>query len=174
MTTTERANEVQEVLRLMESGQSESAACRSVGIPRSTFRTTALRVGAGAAYAQALEGLALAQVEEIEKVLTDLAAKTIDPHSARVAIDARKWLAAKLLPGRFECKPAGPTVEIPELAEAQTAADQARAIIRAAARGEVTTDAAQALLVALAAAGKVIEVAELESRIAALEEAAHA
>lgn len=48
-------------------------------------------------------------------------------------------------------------------------AGAARAFVAAAAEGRITTDDAQAMLQALAAAAKVIEVSDLEQRITALE-----
>lgn len=98
---TDTTSKVQTVLALIEAGQSESAACREAGIARSTFRTTALRVGAGADYARALEGLALCQIEAIEQTIQDMREGTIDAQKAKVELDARRWLASRLLPSRF-------------------------------------------------------------------------
>ncbi len=95
---------VNTVLDLIEAGQSETAACAAVGIPRSTFRSMALRVQAGDQYARALEGLARDQVEKIELTIDDMRAGVIDAAQARVEIEARKWFASKFLPRVYGSK----------------------------------------------------------------------
>jgi hypothetical protein len=95
---------VRAVLDLIEDGQSETSACATVGVPRSTFRSMALRVDAGDQYARALEGLARDQVEKIELAIDDMRAGVIDASKARVEIDARKWLASKFLPRTYGSK----------------------------------------------------------------------
>lgn len=52
-------------------------------------------------YARALEALAQAQVEALEKTIEDMRTGTIDASMARVEIDARKWFASKFLPKRY-------------------------------------------------------------------------
>ncbi len=97
----ETKEKVSKVLELIESGISERKACEKVGISRSTFRTTALKVGAGDQYARALEGLASDQIEKLEQTIEDMREGTIDAQMARVEIDARKWFASKFLPRRY-------------------------------------------------------------------------
>jgi hypothetical protein len=80
---------------------SETAACKQVGISRSTFRTTAFRHAAGDDYARALEGLALDQIEKLEVTIQDMRDGTLDPAIGRIEVDARKWFASKFLPKRF-------------------------------------------------------------------------
>lgn len=80
---------------------SERSACAEVGISRSTFRTTALRVNSGDHYARALEALAQDQVEKAEQVIEDMRSGVIDAQQARVELDARKWFASKFLPKRY-------------------------------------------------------------------------
>ena len=97
----DRAEQVRRVLELIEDGMSERSACAEVGISRSTFRTTALRVNSGDHYARALEALAQDQVEKAEQVIEDMRNGIIDAQQARVEFDARKWFASKFLPKRY-------------------------------------------------------------------------
>jgi len=97
----DRAEQVRRVLELIEEGMSERSACAEVGISRSTFRTTALRVNSGDHYARALEALAQDQVEKAEQVIEDMRSGVIDAQQARVELDARKWFASKFLPKRY-------------------------------------------------------------------------
>jgi hypothetical protein len=97
----DKAEQVRRVLELIEDGMSERSACAEVGISRSTFRTTALRVNSGDHYARALEALAQDQVEKAEQVIEDMRSGVIDAQQARVELDARKWFASKFLPKRY-------------------------------------------------------------------------
>jgi hypothetical protein len=97
----DKAEQVRRVLELIEEGMSERSACAEVGISRSTFRTTALRVNSGDHYARALEALAQDQVEKAEQVIEDMRSGVIDAQQARVELDARKWFASKFLPKRY-------------------------------------------------------------------------
>lgn len=97
----ERAEQVRQVLELVEDGMSENAACIQVGINRATFRAAAIRVTSGDTYARALEALAGDQIEALEVAIADMRAGAIDAAQARVEIDARKWFASKFLPKRY-------------------------------------------------------------------------
>jgi hypothetical protein len=97
----DRAEQVKAVIALIEDGMSERSACTEVGISRATFRTTALKAGAGDQYARALEALAQDQVEKAELVIEDMRNGTIDAAQARVELDVRKWFASKFLPKRY-------------------------------------------------------------------------
>jgi hypothetical protein len=97
----DRAAQVKNVIELIESGKSENAACKEVGINRATFRAAALREGVGDTYARALESLAHDQVERMETTIQDMRDGTIDAQIARVELDARKWFAARFLPKRY-------------------------------------------------------------------------
>lgn len=101
MAKKKPVDKIEEVINLIENGMSERRACETVGIPRSTFRTTALRANADDQYARALEGLAMDQIEKLELTIDDMRAGTIDAQMAKVEIDARKWFASKFLPKRF-------------------------------------------------------------------------
>ena len=98
MTNEEK---VAKVIELIEAGESERSACEQAGIARSTFRTTALRVGSGDQYARGLTALAHSQAEALEKTIDDMRAGVIDAQMARVEIDARKWFASKFLPKQY-------------------------------------------------------------------------
>jgi hypothetical protein len=98
---TDKAEQVKRVIELIEEGMSERSACAEVGISRSTFRTTALKVNSGDHYARALEALAADQVEKAEQVIEDMRNGVIDAQQARVELDARKWFASKFLPKRY-------------------------------------------------------------------------
>lgn len=95
------AEKVEAVIARIESGQSERSACMDENISRSTFRTTALRVQAGDQYARALFGLAQDQVESIEVILAKLESTEIDPQTAKVILDNRRWFASKFLPKQY-------------------------------------------------------------------------
>lgn len=69
-------------------------------------------------------------------------------------------------PPRTETAP----VRIPGMTKAATMSDKARCIVDAVGDGVLSADAGSAFLAALANAQRVIEVDELEARIAALEE----
>ena len=98
---TNPKDKILQVIELIESGVSEREACKTAGIARSTFRTTALRVGVGDHYARALEALAMDQIEKAEITIEDMRNGTLDAQQARVELDARKWFASKFLPKRF-------------------------------------------------------------------------
>lgn len=97
----DRAEQIEQVIALIEQGNSERSACEKVGISRATFRTTALKQGVGDHYARALEALAQDQAEKLEACIDDMRNGTIDAQMARVEIDARKWFASKFLPKRY-------------------------------------------------------------------------
>lgn len=97
----QRAEQVRAVIALMEEGVSESAACEQVGILRPTFRNAALRVGADSSYARACEAIAQDQVAKLEAAIGEARGGVIDVQVARLEVDARKWLASKLLPKRY-------------------------------------------------------------------------
>lgn len=100
-SSPEIEDQVRRVVELVESGKSENAACKEVGINRSTFRCAALRYESGANYARALAALAQDQAEKLEQCVDDMRNGVIDAQMARVEIDARKWFASKFLPKRY-------------------------------------------------------------------------
>ena len=97
----DRVEQVKAVIALIDSGKSETASCLEVGINRATFRAAALRVLAGDSYARALESLAGAQVEKVERAIADMRKGKLDAAQARVEIDARKWFASKFFPKQY-------------------------------------------------------------------------
>lgn len=94
-------DQIEQVITMMEDGNSERKACEAVGINRATFRNAALKIGVDSQYARALEGMAAEQIEKMEQTIEDMRDKTIDPQMARVEIDARKWFASKFLPKKY-------------------------------------------------------------------------
>jgi hypothetical protein len=99
--TVPEADKVQEIIALIESGESERGACERVGMNRMTFRSRALKLGAADQYARAISALADAQTEALEVAIEDMRSGKIDAAMARVEIDARKWFASKFLPKRY-------------------------------------------------------------------------
>jgi hypothetical protein len=69
-------------------------------------------------------------------------------------------------------KSARDPIELPALAKATTAADQARAIVSEVAAGRIPPDVASELLASVANASRIVESAEWIERIARLEAAA--
>ena len=95
------ADKVTEILRLIESGESERGACEAVGMNRMTFRSRALKMGAASQYAEATSALARFQVEQLESVIEKAERGEIDHQTARLVMDARKWIASKLFPRQW-------------------------------------------------------------------------
>lgn len=98
--------DVLRIIELIEGGQSERAACREVGMDRMTFRSRALKIGGAIHYARATAALAGNQVERLESAIEEMRNGQLDPKAARVEIDARKWIASKLLPKQWGDKQA--------------------------------------------------------------------
>lgn len=96
-----RAEQIDEVIRLMGEGWSENRACLEVGINRNTFRAAALRHEAADTYARALETLAHEQIQQVEQTIQDMRSGVVDPMMAKVEIDTRKWFASKFLPKQY-------------------------------------------------------------------------
>lgn len=95
------ADKVRDILAKIESGESERAACAAVGMNRMTFRSRALKLGAASQYAEATSALARYQVEQLEDVIEKAQSGEIDHQTARLVMDARKWLASKLFPKQW-------------------------------------------------------------------------
>lgn len=95
------ADKVSEILALIESGESERASCEKVGMNRMTFRSRALKLGAASQYAEATSALARFQVEQLEAVIEKAERGEIDHQTARLVMDARKWMASKLFPRQW-------------------------------------------------------------------------
>lgn len=92
---------IEAILARIEGGESERQACIAEGMPRATFRQSALREQMGAQYARALEGLATDQAHKIDELIEDMKNGTLDPAIGRIELDARKWLACKFLPKQY-------------------------------------------------------------------------
>ncbi len=83
-------------------------------------------------------------------------------------VGAQRLIFERLLPAR---RPQSQAVHLPAVSEAEGLADKARAVVDAVAAGELAPDAGRMVLDSLAAVARIAEIAELESRIAALESA---
>lgn len=99
--------------------------------------------------------------KELPDLLTKLVqmAKEGDPQALKLILDR---VAPPL-------RPTADTVEIPALATAGTLTERATAALEAAAAGELAPDTAAALVAAVGTLARVVEIDELERRIAALE-----
>lgn len=92
---------VKAILARIEGGESETSACKSENMARSTFRQTALREQLGDEYARALIGLATDQAHKIDQLIDDMREGRLDWQIGRIELDARKWLASKFLPKQY-------------------------------------------------------------------------
>lgn len=92
---------IEAILARIESGESERSACEAEGMPRSTFRQTALREQMGDRYERALIGLATDQAHKIDELVDDMKSGKLDYQIGRIELDARKWLASKFLPKQY-------------------------------------------------------------------------
>jgi hypothetical protein len=81
-------------------------------------------------------------------------------------VSAQRLVLERLVPAR---RPEGACIELPELAEAATPSARCDAVIRAVARGDLPAEVGRQLLDGIAAAMRVVEIDEIERRIAALE-----
>ena len=79
---------------------------------------------------------------------------------------AMRLLLERTLPPH---KAASAPVWLPELEQAETLTDQARAILNATSRAELPPDVSAQLLAALSSVAKLAEIDEIERRISALE-----
>jgi len=79
---------------------------------------------------------------------------------------AMRLLLERVLPVR---KPVAPMLELVELEDAVTLTAKAQAVIAGVARGTVPPDIAGLLITAIGATAKVLEVDELDKRVAQLE-----
>lgn len=102
MSQEARGKQCQAVLDLIEhEGISEYEACKRVGIHQNTFRQLALKHISSVDYARAISVIAHQQVSKLEEVITDMRSGVLDAAEARVEIDTRKWIAARLLPKQY-------------------------------------------------------------------------
>ncbi len=100
-TIVPEADKILAILSLIESGESERGACEQIGMNRATFRSRALKMGAADHYARATSALAAFQVEQFESIIEKAERGEIDPQTARVVMDGRKWIASKLFPRQW-------------------------------------------------------------------------
>lgn len=87
------------VLERIMGGESLRAICKTKGLPSTTLflRQVSQDEELAKRYTEAMEIRANFHAEEIVRIADDCK----DPQKARVQIDARKWILAKLLPQKY-------------------------------------------------------------------------
>ena len=107
---------------------------------------------------------------ELRKRLEDAAPEIIE--GVLDAAKAGDMQAARLVLERIApvSRATASAVVIPELERAESLSEKAQAIVKAVARGECPPDIGSTLIQAVGACAKIIEIDELERRLAALEE----
>ncbi len=104
--------------------------------------------------------------EAIGRDLPDIIAKLVEQAKAG-DVQAARVLLDRVLPSlKAESLP----VHLPGLLAASTLTERAEAALEAAASGELPADVAAALVTAVGALARVVEIDEIERRIAALEQ----
>ena len=84
------------------NGESLRGVTKDLGIPFQTvWSAIMIDEGRRATYEDAKMSRAHFHAAKIEEILEDVEAGKIEPQVARVSIDARKWLAAKMYPKFF-------------------------------------------------------------------------
>ena len=84
------------------NGESLRGAAKDLGVPFQTvWSSIMIDDGRRAIYEDAKISRAHYHAAKIEEILEELEAGRIEPQVARVSIDARKWLAAKMYPKFF-------------------------------------------------------------------------
>ena len=99
-TAAEREAIHAEVCELIATGMPSRAACRRVGVDRGLWSSWLVRdLVDGSRYAQAREAAADVLAESV--VATAIRMSREDPQAARVVVDAKKWVAARMFPKRW-------------------------------------------------------------------------
>ena len=84
------------------NGESLRGAAKDLGVPFQTvWSAIMIDEGRRATYEDAKMSRAHYHAAKIEEILEEVEAGRIEPQVARVSIDARKWLAAKMYPKFF-------------------------------------------------------------------------
>ena len=87
------------------NGESLRGVSKDLGIPFQTVWSAIMSDDKRrAAYEDAKMSRAHFHASKIEEILEDVESGKIEPHAARVSIDARKWLASKMYPKFFSDK----------------------------------------------------------------------
>ena len=87
------------------NGESLRGAAKDLGVPFQTvWSAIMIDEGRRATYEDAKMSRAHFHAAKIEEILEEVEAGRIEPQVARVSIDARKWLAAKMYPKFFSDK----------------------------------------------------------------------
>ena len=109
------------------------------------------------------------RIEELARDASEDAFQTVHELMASSENDRTRLGAALAILERAHGKPGERLTDPIELAEGATLADQGKAVMQAACRGDITPTQAGALLGCLGSLARLVEMTELEQRIAALE-----
>lgn len=93
---------VDAIFTRIASGETVAAIAQSIGTSAPMLSAVINRPEHSEAYARARERRAANHAERIETLADRVEAGDIDPQAARVSIDARKWIAARLDPNRWQ------------------------------------------------------------------------
>jgi hypothetical protein len=88
---------------------------------------------------------------------------------ARLRIDTRRWVCARMAPWKYSDRARKVQLDLPELKSAADIATAHVRVVKAVSSGEVDLDVAAGLMAVLGKASDSIAVADLETRITALE-----
>lgn len=109
------------------------------------------------------------RVEELARNASEDAFETVRVLMSAAETERTRLAAALAILERAHGKPGERLTEPVELAPGATLADQGRAVMQAACRGDITPTQAGALLSCLGNLARLVELTDLEARIAALE-----
>ncbi|WP_310460679.1 DUF5681 domain-containing protein [Sphaerotilus sp.] len=109
------------------------------------------------------------KIEELARNASEDAFETVHALMSTADQERTKLAAALAILERAHGKPGERLAEPIELAPDATLADQGRAVMQAACRGDLTPTQAGALLGCLSSLARLVELTDLEARIAALE-----
>lgn len=92
---------VEQICERISAGESLRNIARSINAAETTLRSMLRREEAAAHYARAREDRAHRFAEEINELADQVIAGQIPTDAARVAIDAKKWTASRLMPAAY-------------------------------------------------------------------------
>lgn len=102
---------IEPIFSRIAAGETIAAIAASIGTSAPMLSAVLNQREHTDAYARAREMRAARHAERIEELADRVEDGDIDPTAARVSIDARKWIAARLDPGRWQ-ETKGPLVNI--------------------------------------------------------------
>lgn len=94
---------IADLLSRIVEGESLRTICKDESMPAMStiFKWLAENDEFSEQYTRAKLEQADTNAEDIQQLAKDVVAKKVDPHAARVAIDAYKWTASKLKPKKY-------------------------------------------------------------------------